>query len=77
MRADTRITARWNQKRSRRDEKWGRVSELTELISVCHADTGDDSISESHGPVWLGLVDGTCNAEPALVHVVVLLDVLR
>jgi hypothetical protein len=31
----------------------GRASELTKLISVSHADTGDDG--ESHGPVWLGL----------------------
>jgi hypothetical protein len=28
------------------------------LISACHADTGDDS--ESHGPVWLGLIDEMC-----------------
>jgi hypothetical protein len=58
MGVDTRITGRWNQKGSRRDDKWGRASELTKLIRVCRADTGDDS--ESHGPVWLCLIDETC-----------------
>jgi hypothetical protein len=46
MCADTRIMARQSQKRSRRNKKWGRASELTD---VCHTDTGDDSNSEVGG----------------------------